>query len=312
MEKISAGSSRAKMAVRRGTSSPTVCRRRRDASACRSTRRIRRSSTPSCRAIPAAQVDLNSRVQQGRWSISHRRWRRTLDPRIETGSASLLLQPDPRGPHQTHSTSIFSRTCCWCRTTAATRGARISSTTYIRTTHALVVDPTNPEHVLIGTDGGLFQSFSEGATWEHLDRFAGGELYRINVDRSTPFRVCGGLQDNTNWVGPSDTRSGEGIRNGDWQTLQGGDGSYCAFDPVDSTVVYAESQQASVRRVDLKTGQITMSAPIAQRGRAGVSLQLARSNDHEPARDRNSVPRRQRHLQAHRPRQATGRSSPRI
>jgi photosystem II stability/assembly factor-like uncharacterized protein len=132
--------------------------------------------------------------------------------------------------------------------------------------HALVVDPANPKHLLIGTDGGLFQSFNEGTAWEHLDRFAAGEVYRVNVDRSTPFRICGGLQDNTNWVGPSDTRSGEGIRNGDWQTLQGGDGSYCAFDPTDSTVVYAESQQASVRRVDLKTGQITMLRPQPNEG----------------------------------------------
>lgn len=132
--------------------------------------------------------------------------------------------------------------------------------------HALAIDPTNPKHVLIGTDGGLFQSFSGGKTWDHLSRFAVGEFYRVNVDRSTPFRVCGGLQDNTNWVGPSDTRSSEGIRNGDWITLQGGDGSSCAFDPTDSNVVYAESQQASIRRVNLASGQITMLRPAPTEG----------------------------------------------
>lgn len=135
--------------------------------------------------------------------------------------------------------------------------------------HALSIDPTNPKHVLIGTDGGLFQSFSGGKTWDHLSRFAVGEFYRVNVDHSTPFRICGGLQDNTNWVGPSDTRSSEGIRNGDWITLQGGDGSSCAFDPTDSNVVYAESQQASVRRVNLASGQITMLRPAPTEGAPG-------------------------------------------
>jgi photosystem II stability/assembly factor-like uncharacterized protein len=121
--------------------------------------------------------------------------------------------------------------------------------------HALVIDPTNHEHVVIGNDGGLYQSFNKGVAWDHLSKFGVGEFYRVNVDRSTPFRICGGLQDNNSWAGPSEIRSGEGIRNADWQALGGGDGSYCAFDPADSTIVYFESQQGNLVRIDLKSGQ---------------------------------------------------------
>ncbi len=132
--------------------------------------------------------------------------------------------------------------------------------------HALAIDPVDHEHVLIGNDGGLYQSFNRGVAWDHLAKFAVGEFYRINVDRSTPFRICGGLQDNTNWVGPSATRSKEEIRDGDWQTLSGGDGSYCAFDPRDSAIVYFESQRADLVRLDLRSGQLRNLRPEPNEG----------------------------------------------
>ena len=120
--------------------------------------------------------------------------------------------------------------------------------------HALVIDPRSPKRLLLGTDGGAYQSYDEGAGWAHLSRIAAGEFYRVAVDSSAPFRICGGLQDNTNWVGPSQTRSKEGIRNADWTTIGGGDGSYCVFDASDPNVVYAESQQGYVFRFNLASG----------------------------------------------------------
>ncbi len=121
--------------------------------------------------------------------------------------------------------------------------------------HALEIDPRWPKRLLLGTDGGLYQSADGGAGWEFQNRFAGGEFYRINVDRSEPYRICGGLQDNTNWVGPSRTYTKDGIQNADWIQIGGGDGSYCVFDPADSNVVYAESQQGFVFRFGLSHGQ---------------------------------------------------------
>ena len=132
--------------------------------------------------------------------------------------------------------------------------------------HALVIDPRNPKRLLLGTDGGTYQSFDGGKAWEHLNRTADGEFYRINADLSTPYRVCGGLQDNLNWVGPSRTRSREGILNYDWINIGGGDGFYCVFDDEDPEILYTESQEGFVHRMNLRNGEMKRLRPEPTEG----------------------------------------------
>jgi photosystem II stability/assembly factor-like uncharacterized protein len=132
--------------------------------------------------------------------------------------------------------------------------------------HALAIDPKNPKRILLGTDGGLYQSFNAGQSWQHLNNFAAGEYYRISLDMSSPYRIAGGLQDNLNWVGPSMTRTKDGIVNSDWTNLGGGDGFYCVFDRADSAVLYAESQQGDVFRIDLRSGQVKGIRPEPSEG----------------------------------------------
>jgi photosystem II stability/assembly factor-like uncharacterized protein len=132
--------------------------------------------------------------------------------------------------------------------------------------HALAIDPRQPQRLLLGTDGGAYQSFNGGKTWEHLNRMAAGEFYRINVDLSEPYRICGGLQDNLNWVGPSRTRTEEGILNTDWINIGGGDGFYCVFDPSNPDLVYTESQQGSLHRMDLRSGAVKQLRPEPAEG----------------------------------------------
>ncbi|MFZ2509445.1 MAG: hypothetical protein WAW79_13345 [Steroidobacteraceae bacterium] len=121
--------------------------------------------------------------------------------------------------------------------------------------HALAIDPRFPGRLLLGTDGGPYQSWNNGKTWQHLNNFPAGEYYRINADQSTPYRVCGGLQDNLNWVGPSRTQTKDGIQNSDWINIGGGDGFYCVFDAADPDIVYAESQEGYVHRFNLRNGE---------------------------------------------------------
>ena len=132
--------------------------------------------------------------------------------------------------------------------------------------HAMAIDPRNPKRILLGTDGGAYQTFDAGQVWAHLNRMAAGEFYRINADMSTPYRICGGLQDNENWVGPSRTYSTDGILNYDWQSLGGGDGFYCVFDSENPSVLYTESQEAYVHRIDLSNGQVKMLRPEPAEG----------------------------------------------
>ena len=135
--------------------------------------------------------------------------------------------------------------------------------------HALAIDPRRAKRLLLGTDGGAYQSFDGGKSWEHLNRFAAGEYYRISLDTSTPYRICGGLQDNLNWVGPSRTRSKEGILNTDWINIGGGDGFSCVFDPNDSNLVYSESQEGELFRFDLSTGFAKRLRPSPAEGQPG-------------------------------------------
>ena len=120
--------------------------------------------------------------------------------------------------------------------------------------HALAIDPRNPNHLLLGTDGGIYQSFDKASGWQHVRNVPAGEYYRVNVDMRTPYRICGGLQDNENWITPSAVWSKNGITNGDGFNISGGDGAYCAFDANDDNIIYAESQGGTIFRIDTRTG----------------------------------------------------------
>src|SRR5450432_1404910 len=123
------------------------------------------------------------------------------------------------------------------------------------------------QRLLLGTDGGLYQSYAAGKAWDHLARMPAGEFYRISLDATQPFyRIAGGLQDNESFVGPSQVPSKEGIRNSNWAALEGGDGFYVVFDPSDRDVFYAESQEGSIHRINLRTGEKRDLRPEAAEG----------------------------------------------
>ena len=123
------------------------------------------------------------------------------------------------------------------------------------------------QRLLLGTDGGIYQSFAAGKGWEHLNRIPAGEFYRLTLDDTKPyFRIAGGLQDNENWVGPSGVQSKEGIRNSDWISLAGGDGFYVVFDPSDHDLFYAESQEGEVHRINLRNGELRQLRPEPPEG----------------------------------------------
>ena len=123
------------------------------------------------------------------------------------------------------------------------------------------------QRLLLGTDGGVYSSYAGGKGWEHLARIPTGQYYRISVDDSQPYyRIAGGMQDNTNWVGPSGVQTKDGIINADWTTLGGGDGFYVAFDPADRDMFYAESQQGYIFRINLRTGETKQLRPDPAEG----------------------------------------------
>ncbi|HEX8097780.1 MAG TPA: hypothetical protein VF507_07070, partial [Pyrinomonadaceae bacterium] len=132
--------------------------------------------------------------------------------------------------------------------------------------HALWIDPSNTDRLLLGTDGGVYASYSRAETWQQINNFPVGEFYRVAVDMQRPYNIAGGLQDNFSWIGPSQTRNRDGITNADWRSLGGGDGMYCAIDPTDPNIVYSESQNGTINRTNMKTGERKSIQPQAKEG----------------------------------------------
>ena len=122
--------------------------------------------------------------------------------------------------------------------------------------HAMWIDPNDPEHFIVGNDGGIAITWDKGGNYDFPAIMPLGQFYEVSFDMSFPYRVCGGLQDNGSWCGPSRKRSGE-ITNADWFTIGGGDGFFTAQDPTDANIVYSESQGGNVGRLDLRTGERT-------------------------------------------------------
>jgi photosystem II stability/assembly factor-like uncharacterized protein len=132
--------------------------------------------------------------------------------------------------------------------------------------HALWIDPRDPEHLVLGSDGGLSFSYDRGATWERLQNLPIAQYYGIALDRSDPYRIYGGLQDNGTWGGPSASLNSDGITGANWFRLLGMDGFQCAVDPQDADTVYVEGQYGLLHRTNLRTGSDQLIRPRAPKG----------------------------------------------
>jgi photosystem II stability/assembly factor-like uncharacterized protein len=119
---------------------------------------------------------------------------------------------------------------------------------------ALWIDPTNPRYVLSGSDGGWQVSYDGGKNFEVVNTFPFTQFYHINFDMQKPYVTCGGLQDNGNWCGPSQTLSGQGNRKNDWYTVSGGDGFFTVPVMDKPWLVYSDAQGGMLNLTDTRTG----------------------------------------------------------
>ncbi len=128
--------------------------------------------------------------------------------------------------------------------------------------HALWIDPDNTEHLYIGGDGGIYESWDRGQTWRHIQNLPIAQFYRIEPDNAEPFyNICGGTQDNNSLCGPSRTNDIHGITNADWHIILGGDGYEPQFDPNDPNIIYAQYQYGGLARYDRRTMERVFIAP---------------------------------------------------
>ncbi|MBT8075588.1 MAG: glycosyl hydrolase, partial [Gammaproteobacteria bacterium] len=128
--------------------------------------------------------------------------------------------------------------------------------------HAVVFDPQNPDYLMVGTDGGVYESFDEAAHWRFFANMPITQFYKVTVDYDEPFyNIYGGTQDNNTQGGPSRTDNVHGIRNSDWFVTVFADGHQPAADPTNPDIVYSEWQEGNLVRFDRKTGEIVYIQP---------------------------------------------------
>src|ERR1022692_1825756 len=130
--------------------------------------------------------------------------------------------------------------------------------------HALWIDPENPDQMLLGTDGGVYQSLDRAAHWRFLANLPVSQFYHVSADMAEPYNVYGGLQDNGTWMGPS--RATDGIANRHWRNIDGGDGFWAFSDPADPDYAYTEYQGAMIHRFRKSTGEAKDIRPLPRTG----------------------------------------------
>jgi photosystem II stability/assembly factor-like uncharacterized protein len=170
------------------------------------------------------------------------------------------VRVDPKNPDRVYwsSTPVLFSDDGGKTARTATQGVHVDH-------HAMWIDPNDPEHFIVGNDGGIAQTWDRGGNYLSSAMLPVGQFYGVSYDFTVPYNICGGAQDNGSWCGPSRRKSG--VTNAYWFTYSGGDGFWTAQDPTDPSIIYGESQGGAISRWNTATGQTNFIFPQGWRPR---------------------------------------------
>jgi photosystem II stability/assembly factor-like uncharacterized protein len=130
--------------------------------------------------------------------------------------------------------------------------------------HALWINPNNTEHLIIGSDGGVYESWDRAKNWTFKDNMPLTQFYKVTVDNDYPFyNVFGGTQDNASLGAPHRTTTNSGIQNSDWLFTQFGDGFKTVIDPKNPNIIYSQYQYGGLARYDKQSGERVQMQPVS-------------------------------------------------
>ena len=151
--------------------------------------------------------------------------------------------------------------------------------------HALAFRTSDPDYLLAGSDGGVYESFDLAKNWRFMGNLPLTQYYKVAVDDAEPFyNIYGGTQDNGTQGGPSRTDNVQGIQNSDWRMVLDWDGHQPATEPGNPDILYAERQEGYLARIDLTTGEVVNVQPQPAVGESAGTLQLGRADPRQSAR----------------------------
>ncbi len=190
-------------------------------------------------------------------------WEKRSDHMTSSPQYYNELYVDPKHPQRVYSVDTFTQVS----EDGGKTWAKLSFKNRHVDDHALWIDPENTNHLFIGGDGGVYESWDRGQLWRHVRNLPVTQFYRATPDNDLPFyNVCAGTQDNFTLCGTSRNTYTDGITNVDWWIAQFGDGFKAQIDPTDANVVYAQAQYGSLGRFDRVTGERLQITPMPGAG----------------------------------------------
>ena len=151
--------------------------------------------------------------------------------------------------------------------------------------HAMWIDPNDPDHFVVGDDGGISMTWDGGGNYDFAATLPLAQFYSVSYDFETPYNICAGAQDNGSWCGPSRRKQGP-VTNAYWFTYSGGDGFWTAQHPTEPHIIFGESQGGNIQRWDTKNGTTTNLVKPSWRPRYAMyedSILVTRGDSATPA-----------------------------
>ena len=184
----------------------------------------------------------------------------TQDPRIQGSGYFSRVFLDPKNSDIVYvaQTSLY-RSTDGGRTFDSYKGAPGGDDN-----HALWIDPTDSNRMMMASDQGGTISVDGGKTWSSWYNQPTGQIYHLSTDNRYPYWIYGTQQDSGSVGTLSRGDYGE-ITFMDWDPVGGYEFGYIVPDPLNPTLVYAGGPSRGVVRIDRVNRQVATVSPAVTR-----------------------------------------------